>query len=76
VAVLDAIMGARQKLEYDLRGLQQLHEKLLHYLLEAGRLLIGPGFGLCHLSGLHSFCHPRICSTALRQTAYSSSHCM
>ena len=52
----------------------ELRKKSFHYLLEEGRLLFESGFGLCHLSGPHSFLRPRIRSTALRKTAYSSSH--
>ena len=38
------------------KGSRELREKSFHYLLEAGRLLFGSGFGLCHPSGPHSFC--------------------
>jgi len=57
------------------KGSGELCEKLFQCLLEAGRLLFGSGFGLCHPSGPHSFCCLWICSMALRQTVYSSSQC-
>ena len=40
------------------KGSRELREKSFHYLQEAGRLLIGSGFGLCHHSGPHSFFRP------------------
>jgi len=40
------------------KGSCELREKSFHYLLEAGRLLFGPGFGLCHPSSPYSFLRP------------------
>jgi len=40
------------------KGSCELREKSFHYLLEAGRLLFGSGFGLCHPSSPHSFLRP------------------
>jgi len=36
------------------KGSHELCEKLFPYLLQAGRLLFGSGFGLCYHSGPHS----------------------
>ena len=46
--------GVRPK-RTTMKGSRELRNKSFHYLLEAGRLLFGSGFDLCHPSGPHIF---------------------